>query len=56
MAEHTIRVTWLEGTKPLLADEVRLLDELRAARVFRRLADVLRALENAEAHEEGDTP
>ena len=48
MAEHTIRVLWLEGSKPLLREEVRLLDELRAARVFRRLADVLQALVVAE--------
>ena len=56
MGEHVVRVTWHEGSKPLLREEVRLLDEVRAARVFQRLADVLKALENAEAHEERDTP
>ncbi len=44
MEEHTIQVAWHEGSKPLLRDEVRLLDELRAARVFRRLTEVLQAL------------
>ena len=56
MGEHTIRVMWLEGSKPLLRDEVRLLDEMQAARVFRRLADVLKALVNAETHEKEGEP
>ena len=49
MGEHTIRVSWSEGSKPLLAEEHGLLDEQRAARVFRRLCEVLKALLRAES-------
>ncbi len=53
MEEHAIRIVWTYEMEHLMLREVGGLTQAAAERLFRRLADVLEALVQAEAREQG---